>query len=220
MGDTAEEEQRKIFLSLCLEEYKVLRAESVRCMQLISNTIWIGLSGYVITLGAMAAVLKLYPGFLPLVLILLAMQALSASVMFLAEVRKYARVGLYIREKIEKAFLPADVTDITKIPLCWEHWLSEPGNRTRLFYAVSLMVLQLPVLGIITLAFASVVLDVLPTQGLARMGELLAEDVIFHAAMAVIAVLDILIIGYFVAGIYRQRNSPCKSLTARDAKIA
>jgi len=56
MGETS-----KSLEDIYIEEYRALRAESLRCAQLISNTSWIGFSGFVLTAGAGEKILKENP---------------------------------------------------------------------------------------------------------------------------------------------------------------
>lgn len=132
------------FERICIEEYKALRAESLRCGGIISNTIWIGVTQYAITcISVLALNIKIYT--FPLLIILLTLESISATVMFLSEVFKYSRIGRYLRCKIEKSFIISNFSElIFREPMGWEHWIQDKRSKT--FYAVSLIILQLPVI--------------------------------------------------------------------------
>jgi len=131
------------FERLCIEEYKVLRDESLRCAGIMANTIWIGTTQFVATVGVAAHYTTGKP-FLQLVfLVLLCLESTAASVMFLSELWKYARVGRYIREKVEKLFVPGDIGDVFSQPMYWVNWIKT--HRSRLFYVFTLIFLQLPI---------------------------------------------------------------------------
>src|SRR5437868_8710388 len=89
------------FKHLYLEEYRALRAENLRCAQVISNASWIGLSGFMLTIAAGETLLKdhieLLPNATVIIAILISLQAFGASVMFLSETFKYVRIGVYLQ---------------------------------------------------------------------------------------------------------------------------
>lgn len=132
------------FERICIEEYKALRSESLRCGGIISNTIWVGVTQYAITcISVLALNIKIYT--FPLLIVLLILESISATVMFLSEVFKYSRIGRYLRCKIEKSFIIYDFRElIFREPMGWEHWIQDKRSRT--FYAVSLIILQSPVI--------------------------------------------------------------------------
>lgn len=134
------------FYKMVLEEYKVLRLESLRLNQDISTILWIGLTGFIGTIGATAIFLANKSAniadYLPLATFLLCLQSLAASAMFAFEVERYARVGRYIRMKIERTFIFE--INCFKSSLYWEHWISK--KRVRWFYIISAIILQLPII--------------------------------------------------------------------------
>lgn len=184
------------FAKMCLEEYKALRSESQRCAQIFSNTIWIGISGFIITIGVSASVLKEHAGFLPFALLLLSLQAFAASVMFLSELWKYVRIGVYIRDKIETHFLPQQAPiNVSEAPMYWEHWLTD--KHEKLSYLISLSMLQLPVLFIVYLLLLPVI-DLLPMEPrVLNWSEQLRNGTLLWPIIF-IAVVDILTVLYFV----------------------
>lgn len=127
-----------------LAEYQALRDESLRCAQIISTTLWVGISGFAVTVGAGLAALKAHPLVLPLAMSFLCLQALGASTMLLAEVWKYGRVGCYIRKNIEACLVQREIGSDGKRLLNWEHWIN--NKRPMWFYVLSLLILQAPVL--------------------------------------------------------------------------
>lgn len=132
------------FELLILEEYRALRAESLRCAGIISNTIWVGITQYAATCIAVLA-LKSKFEFAPLLLIILLMlESLASTSMYLSEIFKYSRIGRYIREKIESSFATDNSLTIQELPISWEHWILD--KRSKLFYILSLFTLQVPIL--------------------------------------------------------------------------
>ena len=94
------------FERLCVEEYKALRAESLRCGGIISNTIWVGVTQYAVT--CITVFIRKTDYCVPLLIALLMLESISATAMFLSELFKYSRIGCYLRFKIEKSFAVKD----------------------------------------------------------------------------------------------------------------
>lgn len=135
------------FNEIVLEEFKALKQESLRLNQDIATIIWIGLSGFIATIGASLVFFNSYNNigdFLPWIILILCLQSLAASAMFSFEIQRYARVGKYIRIKIEKFFFSKDNSDLSKKPLYWEHWIY--NKHSRWFYIISAIILQLPII--------------------------------------------------------------------------
>lgn len=131
---------------IMLEEYKALRNESLRSAQILSNTVWIAVSGFIITIGVFANAAKSIPSIVKYLPLLLCIQSLSATSMFLSETLKYARVGTYIREKIEKSLIQANHDNaVDENPMFWEHWIT--NKRVTLYYLSVIGLLQFPVFG-------------------------------------------------------------------------
>jgi hypothetical protein len=136
----------KHFDEIVLEEFKVLKQESLRLNQDIATIIWVGLSGFSATIAASFVLLNSTSivNFLPLIICILSLQSLALGAMFSFEVQRYARIGKYIRIKIEKFFFLKGNDDPSKNPLYWEHWLI--NKRSTWFYFVSGLILQLPII--------------------------------------------------------------------------
>jgi len=132
-----------------LSEYQALRGESLHSAQIIATTLWVGISGFAVTVGAGFAAIKAHPVVLPLAMGFLCLQALAASGMLLAEIWKYARIGSYIRSNIEARLAPKEGDKDNKRLLNWEHWIAD--KRPKWFYFLSLLLLQSPVLVIVSL---------------------------------------------------------------------
>jgi hypothetical protein len=128
-------------VSMLIEEYKALRQESLRSSTILSNTVWISISGFLITIGAFANAAKDSSAILAWLPLLLSIQSISATSMFLSELWKYGRVGVYIKEKIEKSLMSNEESGDN--PLYWEHWISD--KRASGYYLSVLLLLQLPV---------------------------------------------------------------------------
>ena len=131
------------FERLCIEEYKALRAESLRCGGIISNTIWVGVTQYAVT--CITVFIRKIDFFVPLLITLLMLESIAATAMFLSEVFKYSRIGWYLRFKIEKSFAAKDPMTLEfRMPIEWEHWIQD--KRSEIFYVASLFALQLPII--------------------------------------------------------------------------
>lgn len=123
---------------LRMEEYKALRAEGLRSAGIIANTVWLGTTQFALTIGVAATCVQkgvLTPDILLLMfLIVLSIESLAGTFMFLSELGKYVRVGSYIRENIEKAY-PV---------MGWESWIQ--SKRSIVFPIFSIIILQFPFL--------------------------------------------------------------------------
>lgn len=155
MNNDDKSESRKIeknrkngitFDTLAIEEYKALREESLRSAQFISNTVWIGLSGYLLGITSFLFTInideKLRTSIYSITLIVLIIESIAASSMYLSEVFKYVRVGSYIRDKKEKLYNKHIKMKV--YAMNWESYIK--NKRSNLFYIISLSILQLPVI--------------------------------------------------------------------------
>lgn len=129
--------------SIRLAEYVALRAESDRSAQLLSNAVWIGVTGFGLTLaGAGAASTNgLVPVTIPAVALLLIVQATAITTLYASELWKYIRVGAYIRICIEGHF---GRPGVAPGPMYWETWINT--HRARALHIAALAFLQAPVL--------------------------------------------------------------------------
>jgi hypothetical protein len=133
----------QLYERLSIEEYKALRAESLRCAGIISNTVWLGITQFAVTIGAWEIVIKDNIEFRLPLFSLLMLESLAATCMYLSELFKYVRVGYYISENIEKHFfMTANDKHIIHQPLFWEN--SIKTKRAYLIYWASLFILQMP----------------------------------------------------------------------------
>jgi len=143
-----------------VEEFKALRAESVRCAGTIATSPWLGLSGFLFTIAAAATVSKealstatlksldndhaqWLATSVTLLLLILALQALAITSMFLSEVYKYARISVYIRERIEPILVVAGHPRPLPL-LSWENWITD--KKAGFLYFGAAGILQLPIL--------------------------------------------------------------------------
>lgn len=127
-----------------LKEYEALRSESDRSAQLLSNAVLTGVTGFGLTLagaGAFCSSNNPSPLLVPTVALLLCVQALASSAVYASELWKYARVGTYIRVRIEGHFRTGNNSSP---PLHWETWISDPKQRARSLHLASLFLLQAP----------------------------------------------------------------------------
>ena len=150
------------FNGIVLEEFKALKQESLRLNQDIATIIWIGLSGFIATIGASLVFFNSYNNIgdsLPWIILILCLQSFAASAMFSFEIQRYARVGKYIRIKIEKSFFSKDNSDLFKKPLYWEHWIY--NKHSTWFYIISTIILQLPIIITLSLLLPEKLLSVI-----------------------------------------------------------
>jgi hypothetical protein len=154
--------ERQRFEQRCMEEYKALRAESIRCAGIISNTVWIGIAQFALTIAASIASGKSSSGTRLLFLILLSLESIAATSMYLSELWKYVRIGRYIRGKIESQYEKIQdfndknikAFDHENVPMFWEHWInSRVAGRSKSFTLVSLFILQIPIMVCIATIF-------------------------------------------------------------------
>lgn len=136
----------KHFDEIVLEEFKALKQESLRLNQDIATIVWVGLSGFSAIIAASFVFLNSanIGDFLPLIICILSLQSLALGAMLSFEIQRYARIGKYIRLKIEKFFFSKGNDDPSKNPLYWEHWLN--NKHSTWFYFVSGLILQLPII--------------------------------------------------------------------------
>jgi hypothetical protein len=147
--------ERQRFEQRCMEEYKALRAESIRCAGIISNTVWIGIAQFALTIAAAIASGKDSSGARLVFLILLSLESIAATSMYLSELWKYVRIGRYIRGKVESQYERIQgfngknikAFDHENVPMFWEHWInSRVAGRSKSFTLVSLFILQIPII--------------------------------------------------------------------------
>jgi len=192
------------FERICLEEYRVLRDEGLRSAQIISTTVWIGISGFVVTVGVGAAIYREKPIVLPVIILLLFVQALASSVMFLSETWKYARVGKYIRNKIEKLFFSTDSPNEMNSPLYWEHWIAD--KRINWFYYLSLFVLQLPVLVTSLALIGKLFQKDYPNLWLSEIGHCVGDKAYLMAFIIGIVVIDIITVLFIGCKLIQEKK--------------
>lgn len=138
-----------------IAEYEALRAESDRSAQLLSNAVWIGVTGFGLTLAGAAAASAdgLEPALVPAVACLLGIQSFAITMLYLSELWKYVRVGTYIRIYIEGSFPPLDAKTYAP-PMHWETWIDT--NRAEGLHRTALIFLQAPIIiAAILLAFSA-----------------------------------------------------------------
>jgi hypothetical protein len=203
---------------LLVEEYKALRAESLRCAQTVATTVWVGITGFLITSGAAVGAARFvqdHNALLQVSLIVLILQAFGASIMFLSEYWKFVRIGVYIRTKIEEQF-ETDVGGFaerdggetkTWRPMDWEHWI-QGKRRAAWFPLASLFTLQLPAAIVIVLSLA-VGLDAVVAGGPSNLllvvaGRALITDWSLATLLSVSWLLDITVTGVVAYAIFRE----------------
>jgi hypothetical protein len=204
----------KYFDTLLLEEYKALRAESLRCAGFISNAIWLGITQFPITISTWALVKSKIDLSYYLLFIFILLQSLLASIILLSELWKYARVGHYIRDKIEKYYINLNINSkINHVPLYWESWIRK--RRANFYYEVSLFILQIPILlSLLYLFLESLfivdflfggILNYWPSIIILRIFSLAGSDFyIWRLLIAIITLSDIICVGILSFNIKRE----------------
>lgn len=189
---------------ILLEEYKALRQESLRSSAILSNTVWISISGFIITVGAFANAAKGFPAIVEYLPLLLCVQAFSATSMFLSETWKYARVGVYIREKIEKSLLQEENNEnLRENPLYWEHWIT---NRRALVYYYSVLgLLQLPIV-ITILILSSSLFGWNFSSQISSIGSGVSADAFKLVSTMTIVAIDIGVTIFLIVKIFKIKN--------------
>lgn len=143
---------------LALAEYSALRNESLQCSEMIGHAVWIGLTGFIVTVGGTAAALGQIDNatvWLWLmdeakvsfaVLVVLMLQSIAATAHLVSQLFRFLRIGVYLREHYEEPLAPsgANASAITLIRPQWERHIV--GQRSISFYVVSIGILQLPLI--------------------------------------------------------------------------
>lgn len=189
------------YITILLVEYKALRDESLRSAQILSNTVWIAVSGFIITIGALANAAKDFPSIVDYLPLLLSIQSFSATSMFLSETWKYARVGIYIREKIEKSLLNNNDSALHTNPMYWEHWIT--NKRATIYYITVLALLQLPVFATI-LIFLSYLCEWNISNQISEISIGIISDKFICISTSLITIIDLVIVTYLLFKIKKQ----------------
>lgn len=186
----------------------------------MATTVWVGITGFLVTAGAAVAATRFvreYDTLLLVTLILLVLQAFGASIMFLSEYWRFIRVGIYIRTKIEGQFetkvgeMSEDLgTQVnTWRPIGWEHWI-QGKQRAGWFPLASLFVLQLPAITTFVLALAAA-LAVIPGVNewsshflLVEAGRALVTDPSLMTLLIIVCFLDIATVCVVARVIYQE----------------
>jgi hypothetical protein len=145
----SQEDQR--FNELQLAEYHTLRAESDRISQFLANAVWVGVTGFALSIvaaGTLAESGLSLARVIQATLILLLFQSMAITIMYLSELYKYKRVGVYIRSHIEARYRSYG---INRRPLFWESWIEK--RRARFLHLSAIAFLQTPSLGTVVLLF-------------------------------------------------------------------
>ncbi len=126
-----------------IAEYTGLRAESDRSAQLLSNAVWIAVTGFGLTLAGAAAASTngVQPVLVPSVALLLSIQSVAITTLYASELWKYIRVGTYIRVYIEGYFRRQG--DHRMPPMHWETWIV--AHRALTLHIAAVVFLQVPV---------------------------------------------------------------------------
>lgn len=184
-----------------LSEYKALRDESLRCAQLLSNILWVAITGYAVTLGAGAAFLGkgdadnrqvLVEFLVPAFALLLCVESIAISAIYLSELWKYIRVGAYIRDHIEPYFRNRFSAATGSPPMNWENWIR--SHRARAIYLGSLTFLQLPILVTALGAGIATFGGTAPVGSIHEFLGWLVEDLVIRLLLVIVLTADVVII--------------------------
>lgn len=127
---------------LILAEYQTLRAESDRISQFLANAVWAGITGFALSIVAAGTLSESglpRPRVIQSILTLLLFQSMAITTMYLSELYKYKRVGVYIRTRIEDRYKHYGSN---RRPLYWENWID--NKRARILHISAIAFLQAP----------------------------------------------------------------------------
>jgi hypothetical protein len=127
---------------LIVAEYQTLRAESDRISQFLANAVWVGITGFALSIVAAGTLSEsglTRPRVVQAILILLLFQSMAITTMYLSELYKYKRVGVYIRTRIEDRYKHYGSN---RRPLYWENWID--NNRAKILHRSAVAFLQAP----------------------------------------------------------------------------
>ena len=127
---------------LIVAEYQTLRAESDRISQFLANAVWVGITGFALSIVAAGTLSEsglTRPRVIQTILILLLFQSMAITTMYLSELYKYKRVGVYIRTRIEDRYKHYGSN---RRPLYWENWID--NRRAKILHLSALAFLQAP----------------------------------------------------------------------------
>jgi hypothetical protein len=128
--------------ALVLAEYQTLRAESDRISQFLANAVWAGITGFALSIVAAGTLTETglpRARVIQAILILLLFQSMAITTMYLSELYKYKRVGVYIRTRIEDRYKHYGSN---RRPLYWENWIG--NRRARILHLSAIAFLQAP----------------------------------------------------------------------------
>jgi hypothetical protein len=188
-----------------IAEYQTLRAESDRISQLLSNAIWVGITGFGLTVVAAASFANArmaLPHIMQAIALLLAVQSTAISTMYASELWKYARVGWYIRDRIEKYF--RSETDPPVVAMDWETWIRK--HRAKLLYQAALGFLQAPILGCLLMLIMDLFHWPGPGTFVGQYAGYLVTDWTMAAALLSLIALDLVLMTVLYVRILRAQN--------------
>jgi hypothetical protein len=192
-------------------EYDALRNESLRCAQLISNSVWIGVTGFGLVIAAGASLLDKVPtisGALlaSIVLIILCIQSIAISVIYLSELWKYIRVGYFLQTKIEPMFeIQIGAESQSKH---WEQWVKD--HRASPLYLISIIFLQIPIILTLVLLiiyfFPGVLIFVKGKSALSLLSIMVFKDLSIRFLLIFILLVNIFFIILLVRKVYYAKK--------------
>lgn len=197
-------EARNLDIHIRLAEYQTLRSESDRISQFLATAIWVGLTGFALSIaaaGTLSSAGIARPKVVQVTTVLLVFQSLAISTMYLSELYKYKRVGGYIRTHIESRF-GARLAKSER-PLNWETWI-EPQRSTALHIS-SFVFLQSPVIGAFLL-FVGEWMGLIGNSALfGRFAKYLHQDLLSIILVKAIILFDVVFLGLLINRIRKWR---------------
>jgi len=127
---------------LILAEYQTLRAESDRISQFLANAVWVGITGFALSIVAAGTLTEAglsRARVIQAILVLVLFQSTAITTMYLSELYKYKRVGVYIRTRIEDRY---SYYGPKRQPLYWENWIV--NGRAKILHLSAIAFLQAP----------------------------------------------------------------------------
>ncbi len=199
-----DQDARHLEIHIRLAEYQTLRSESDRISQFLATAIWVGLTGFALSIaaaGTLSSAGIARPKVVQATTVLLVFQSVAISTMYLSELYKYKRVGGYIRTHIESR-LGARLTKSQR-PLNWETWI-EPQRATAL-HVSSFVFLQSPVLATFLLLLNEWTDLISDASLFGKFAAYLHQDSPSVFLIKLLILFDVAFLGWLIRKIWRWR---------------
>lgn len=199
------DERGKYLVDACIAEYKTLRDESHQISSLLSNAIWLAITGYSLSTAAAATFSR---GHVPNIFVvqiittLFVIQSTAITIVYMSELWRYVRIGYYIKKYIEP-LLRFDGAS----PPFWELWVS--GQRVNILYYTTIIFLQSPVIAVIMLLLAgwSNFFENIKGRGIfCRVYGYLTQDQVMMCALFIALFVDVIVVYFLLKRLIKAKN--------------